>query len=280
MTRAVSLLAVAALATAAFAWQATVVQLQQDGKTVSTNLRVVDGTLMVPVKDVAAYLGGDLKVENGTATIVSSSRPQPGGAPYQAGAALPGFAYSGAAAPFGQGSLLPSFPPNAPPVPKEIVVKTGQDAVAGDFALRLVSVEDVAKGDYRTEFDGRRRKIASRNRDERLVVARLRMENVGETTRRAPALSGDAVTLFDERGVGTPALAFDARSVDTYDQPLSDDLPAYIALEAPLLTPKGAFEFAAVFSLPKGRALKRLAVSLPGTGAGDAGASVMVSLEP
>ena len=288
MRRALSILAAAGLATAALAWQRSVDQLQQDGKTISTSLRVVDGTLMVPAKDVAAYLGGKLSVKNGTATISSPGTTDlpggtpaqnlPGGVPTQTmPSGLPGMGGFNT-------NTQPLFPEAKRPSPKEIVVKTNQDADDDGFVLRVLGVENVFKGSYRTQYDPNHRKLSPSQKGDRLVVVRMRLENRTTETRRPPLPTGLDVTLFDESGVGVAALAFDARPVGNPDPDLGsyrDDFAnSYDALDAPVLAPKGAFEFAAVFSLPKSAILKRLSVALPPPTESTGGTNVIVSLEP
>lgn len=288
MRRALSILAAAGLATAAVAWQRSVNQLQQDGKTISTGLRVVDGTLMVPVKDVAAYLGGKLSVQNGTATISSPGTTDlpggtpaqnlPGGAPTQTlPTGLPGMSGFNT-------NAQPPFPEAKRPLPKEIVVKKDQDADDDGFVLRVVGVEDASKGSYRTQYDPKHRRLSPRQKDDRLVVVRMRLENRTGETRRPPLPTGLDFVLFDEAGVGVPVLAFDARPAGNLDLDLGfdrDDLAnSYEALDGPVLAPKGAFEFAVVFSLPKAALLKRLTVALPPVTEGSGGANVIVNLEP
>ena len=269
MRRAASLLLFAGLATAAVSWQ-QVNQLQHDGKTVSTSLRVVDGTLMVSVKDVAAYLGGDLSVANGTATVTTTRKvDQAGGTPAFPSGAFPGGIYTGSSA-----SL---FPEAKRPEPREVVILPGGEADNDGFTLKVVGVDDLDKGSYKTQYDPKERRIDPARKDDRLVVVRMQIVNNSGETRRPPLPSAFDATLFDRSGVGVPVLAFDARSI-AYSE-MDDDYQAYRPLEAPLLTPLGTFEFAAVFSLPKDRPLKRLAVALPPASADKGGTNVLVNLE-
>ncbi len=273
MRRALSFLTVVGLATAAVAWQRSVNQLQQDGKTISTNLRVVDGSLMVPVKDVAAYLGGDLKVENGTATISTTRNPDlPSGAPAQP---LP----AGALGSF-SGTTQPVFAEPKPVKPKEIAGTKGQDANVDGFAFRVVSVEEIAKGGYQTQLDPRHRKVSPVLSDDRLVVVRMRLENVSTETRRPALPGGGDLSLFDEKGVGVPVLAFDARPIGNADLAFESDNSVFDTIDAPLLAPKGAFEFSAVFGLPKSSVVKRLVIGLPASTSDSGGANVTVGLVP
>ena len=258
MRRAAALLVIAGITTFAVGLQ-RVNQLQHNGKTVSTNLKTVDGVLMVSAKDVAAYLGGDLSVENGTATVRTTGKTDP--------MAVPGSTYSGIAQP-------PLDAPK-PPEPKEFVIRPGESAANEGFRFSVVSVSDVEKGSYRTVYDGRETRYTPRLKDDRLVVVRMRIENGSGGTARPPVPNAFGTTLFDSSGVGVPVLAFDARPVLASD--VMNDSDVYRPLEAPMLTAEGSFEFAALFSLPKGNALKRLTVLLPSTGDGG-GTKIMVDL--
>ena len=261
MRRTLLLTLAIGLAAAAFAWrQEAVRQFQHEGKTVSTNLRVVDGTLMVSAKDVASYLGGTLSVENGTATVVmKKANDGSGGTPYRL--------LSGGSQPFS--------PTEKRPDPREISVKIGGDADNDGFVLRVAAVEEPKKS-YRTELDTRGRRIDTHVPNDRLVVVRMRLENRTAETRRPPIPSSLDLTLFDDANVGFPVVAFDARPVGNTD--LVPDLAPYDNLDAPILAPKGAFEFNAVFSLPKDRTPSRLTISLPPSSTDKGGANVAVDL--
>ncbi len=279
MRRALSLFAAAGLVTAALAWQNSVNQLQQDGKTISTNLHVVNGTLMVPVKDIAGYLGGTLTVQNGTATIsTTQSTPTPGDV--VAPSAMPSPASSANLGTLVQGQSQSLFPEAKPVMPKELKVKVGEVADDDGFAFKVLSVDDLVKSrSYRTEYDPRGRKISPSLKEDRLVVVRIRLENRTSETRRPPLPTGSDVTLFDETNVGTPAVGYDARPVGQPDD--ADAFDSYNGLDtldAPILAPKGAFEFAAVFSLSKDRSPKRLSVALPSASSNGGGANVTVDL--
>lgn len=279
MRRVVPLLVVAGLATAAVAWQNSVNQLQQDGKTISTNLKVVGGTLMVPVKDVAAYLGGTLTVQNGTATI-STTQTTSNAGDVVAPNAIPNPVASANLGTLVQGQSQTLIPEAKAPEPKELKVKVGEVADDDGFAFKVLSVDDLVKNrTYRTEYDPRGRKISPGLKDDRLVVVRMRLENRTSETRRPPLPSSSDVTLFDETNVGTPAIAYDARPVGLPDD--TDSLDAYTGfdtLDAPVLAPKGAFEFAAIFSLSKQRGPKRLSIALPSASTNGGGANVTVDL--
>ena len=252
----------ASLAVAAFAWQQEAVrQFQHEGKTVSTNLRVVDGTLMVSARDVASYLGGTLSVENGTAIVVmKKTNDGSGGSPYR---------------PFG-GQAQPFLPTEKRPDPKELAVKIGAEADNDGFVLKVTSLEE-SKKSYKTELDTRGREVKTHVPDDRLVVVRMRIENRTSETRRPPIPSSFDLALFDDANVGVPVVAFDARPVGNVD--LVSDLAPYDNLEAPILAPKGAFEFNAVFSLPKDRTPSRLTIALPASGTDKGGANVTVDLK-
>ena len=260
MRRFASLLLLASLACGSVAWQ-RVNQLQHNGKTVSTNLRVVDGDLMVSARDVAAYLGGELTVANGTATVVSDGKA---GSP-----AIPGGTYSGV--------IGPTFAETKRPESKVFVIRPGEEATNDGFTLQVVSVEEAAKDVYRTVYDGRAHRFTPRQKEDRLLVAKMRIVNRKGETARPPLPSAFDTALFDSTGVGVPVLAFDARSSQVLNQ--DGDAERYRPLEAPLLTADGAFEFAALFSLPKGNALKRLTVELPSATEYGGGTKVMVDLE-
>ena len=259
MRRALALLATAGLATASVAWQ-SVNQLQQNGKTISTNLRVVDGTLMVPVKDVVGYLGGTLSVASGTATISGqgpSASPPPG-------MATP------------SGVTQPPMTPARRPDPKERTAKVGDVVDEDGLALTVLGVDRIEKGGYRTKLDPRGRRVSPALKGDRLVVVRMRLENTGGVTRRASVPSPTDVALFDEAGLGFSASAFDARPTGLMEA--SEEPSAYDPLESPLLAPKGAFEFAAVFSLPAGRTPRRVTVGLPPSSAESGGTNVRIDL--
>ena len=259
MRRTATLLLLAGITTFAIGWQ-RVNQLQHNGKTVSTNLQVVDGVLMVSAKDVASYLGGDLSVENGTATIKTNGKPDP--------MAVPGGNSTGVSLPVTD---------DAKPEPKEFVVRTGDPVTNEGFGLTVVSVEDAAKGDYRTMYDGRDYRYRPRQKDDRLVVIKMKVQNKSGETARPPVPTAFDATLFDASGVGFPVLGFDARSALATE--IVSDMDTYRPLDAPLLTAEGTFEFAAIFSVPKQSALKRLTVVLPANDDNGAGTKVMVDLE-
>ena len=279
MRRTLALAAALGLATAAVAWQQKINQLQQDGKTISTNIRLVDGTLMVPVKDVASYLGGTLNIQNGTATISTTkttSNPGDVVAPNTL-SSPPGSANLGTLISGNTGTL---FPDTKPPEPKELSVKIGEVADDDGFAFKVLGVDDlVKKRDYKTEYDPRGRKISPSLKTDRLIVVRMRIENRTDETRRPPLPFGSGVTLFDETNVGTPAIGYDARPVGLPDDTYGFDATSEFGyLDAPVLAPKGAFEFAAVFSLSTDRSAKRVSVSLPSPTTIGGGANVTVSL--
>ena len=267
MRRARPLLFVSAavLAGSALAVHQGVLQLQHDGKTVSTNIRTVDGVLMVPVRDVASYLGGELTVQNDTATITSDKTNLLGVAPpYLSGAVT-----TGAAQP-----IVPTLP--ARPAPVERTVGVGQDADNDGFALRVLSFDE-PKGSYRTEYDSRKKRIGPALPEDRLVVVKMRLENRTSET-RVPTLPGSqSLTLFDEKGVGVPIAAFDARP--TGNPQLIADLAPMDLLNAPVLAPGGAFEFAAVFSVPKDRTPAYVLAALPAATTDRGGTNVRVNLK-
>ena len=261
MRRAAALLFCVGITTFALGWQ-RVNQLQYNGKTISTNLKVVDGVLMVSAKDVAAYLGGDLTVENGTATVKASGKPDP--------MAVPDNTYTGVA--------QPSFDSPKPPEPKEFVIRPGESASCEGFTVGVVSVANAEKGSYRTVYDGRETRYTPRLKDDRLVVVKMKIENHTGGTARPPVPNAFGTTLFGSDGVGFPVLAFDARPVLATETVGDTDL--YRPHEAPMLTADGTFEFAAVFSVPKESALKRLTIVLPSPMENGSGSKVMVDLEP
>ena len=215
---------------------------------------------MVSAKDVASYLGGSLSVENGTATVVTKkTNDGSGGKPYQ---------------PFG-GQTQPFLPTEKRPDPKEVTAKVGGEVDNDGFVLQVTSVEEPKKS-YKTVLDTRGRRIDTHVPDDRLVVVRMRLENRTLETRRPPIPSSLDLTLFDDTNVGVPIVAFDARPIGNAD--LLSDLAPYDNLESPILAPKGAFEFNAVFSLPKDRTPARLTVALPPSATDKGGANVTVDL--
>lgn len=252
------------MAAAVFAWQQTVNQLQFDGKTVSTNLKMVDGELYVSARDVAGYLGGQISIQNGTATIQKNTTDSQN--PSENGNLPP--ATLGSAQPFNS-LTIPM------PKPAELSTTVGQDAESGGFAVKIESVQSDLKS-YRTQFEGKGRTIRPALDGDRLVVVKMRLENRGEATATPPTPSSSGITLFDDKGVGMPIQAFDARRLGDPNLYVSDVMAT--SLDVPLLAPQGAFEFAAVFSLPKGRTPSRLLVALPPTSMSSGGANVTVKI--
>jgi hypothetical protein len=259
------LVSAAVLAGSALAVHQGVLQLQHDGKTVSTNLRTVDGVLMVPVRDVASYLGGELTVQNDTATITGSKANVLGVAPPY----LSGNTTTGAAEP-----LISTMPTR--PAPIERTVGVGQDADNDGFVLRVLSFDE-PKGSYRTEYDSRKKRIGPVLPEDRLVVVKMRLENRTSETRVPTLPSSQGLTLFDEKGVGVPIVAFDARPVG--NPQLIADLAPMDLVDAPVLAPGGAFEFAAVFSVPKDRTPSYVLAALPAAATDRGGTNVRVNLK-
>ncbi len=260
------------LASVAVGWQGAVNQLLANGQVVSTNLKTVDGTLMVPVKDVASYLGGGLQIQNGTATIAGTGNTNALGTT-PAGNPITGMTTGSV------GSFTPNFTPPKAPEAREVTTKVGETVDTGGLSFQVVGVEE-PKGSYRTQNDPRQRRISPRLKDERLVVVRMRVENRSDETRRPVLPSGLDIALFGEDGVGVPLTAIDVRPIGNPDlgPDLGSDFGSYQTLDAPILAPKGAFEFAMVFSLPKDRTPNRLTVALPAVSADTGGTNVTVAL--
>jgi hypothetical protein len=250
---------VVAVAAAVWAAQDTPI-LIMEGRTVSSNLRMSDGTLLVPVRDIATAFGYEVREGTGRVELVRS------------GASL-GLSTSGVATMPFNGTLGLTAPrPRA-----ELSSKTGEDVAYGNFAHRLIGVTYPGR-EYRQEFDSRRRKLRAPFDQEQLVVVRMSVTNRGTQTATAPTPTAFGASVFDETKVGYPVTAIDARQAGGVQ---SDD-PLIVTNGASagsvLLAPGGSVEYALVASIPRDRKVSQVLFNLsaPATETATSGALVTI----
>ncbi|MGV3618948.1 MAG: hypothetical protein ACO1SV_26780 [Fimbriimonas sp.] len=250
-----SLVVVGVVAAAAAVWAAQDAPiLIMDGRTVSSNLRQADGTLMVPVRDVATALGYEVRESTGRIELVRNAS---GGGLGNQGSAFPPPAFVPSSG-IGTGSFS-SFTPR----PRaELSSRLGEDVSYGGFTHRLVAVTYPGR-EYRQEFDPRRRKLRAPFGEEQLVVLRMSVTNNGNEAAYAPTPSTFGASVFDETKIGYPVTAVDARQAGGVQS--NDSLIATNGQSVGniLLAPGGSVEYALVASVPKERKVTQAVLNLP-----------------
>jgi hypothetical protein len=290
------------LGMAAFGGQ-SVTELTDNGQVVSSHLTLLNGQLMVPVRDIATYLGYGLSISNGTAQLKHSTPapdlgttglPEPFVPPTLSTATpAPPAVTPPAPSPTTLGIPLASGPtganqnwglfpttPAAPPV--TLSATLGNSAGFNGFDYKVDSVSD-AGAHYKTVYDQRGIVYHPDWKDEKLVVINVTVSNTGQQPSTPPMPGSFGVTVFDDQKIGYPANDFDVRQ--TF-QPNGNDTNYEIMPAAGdqnlLLAPGGMLHYALVASLPKDHRVTQVMFNLPaGTNSADAssgsGATLTVS---
>jgi hypothetical protein len=267
-------------------------QLTMNGQVVSSKVKLVDGQLMVPVRDIATFFGYDVRISGSTAQLSrnapydqgTSGLPQPLVSPTTAGTpqaplpapvpstdtiapAMPNLAQpmqgtTSAFQPANQG-LFPNTPVASPTA---LTGTVGAPTGFGDFAYSVEKITDVG-GKYRTVYDQRGETFSPFWKDDKLVAVTLLVTNTGKQA-ESPLLPGAfSVTVFDSQKVGYPANYFDVRQTspmeDTnYGSPQWDIAPIQ-SDQGLLLAPGGSIRYAVVASVPKDMQVSQVLISLP-----------------
>lgn len=253
---------VAAVAVVAAVWAVQDAPiLVMEGKTVSSNLRQADGTLMVPVKDLATAFGYEVRESTGRIELV---RTNP----------LGGFTSGGAAA-----MTFSDFTPR----PKATLnARTGEDATYGGFTHRLVSVAYPGR-EYRQEFDSRRQKLKAPYGEEQLVVLRMSVTNQGTQAAYAPTPTSFGASVFDESKVGYPITGVDVRQASGVQMNDSFYASSPASMGSVLIAPGGSVEYALIASIPKASKVNQVVLNLPSSASekSTSGATVTIdTVEP
>jgi hypothetical protein len=246
----------AAVAAAVWAVQDAPI-LMVEGKTVSSNLRQADGTLMVPVKDLATAFGYEVKESTGRIELVRT-------------AGTAGFSTSGMAA-------LP-FSDFAPKPKATFSAQTGEEVAYGGFSHRLIGITYPGR-EYRQEFDSRRQRFKAPYGEEQLVVLRMSVTNQSGKAAYAQTPSTFGVSVFDESKVGYPVTAIDARQatgVQTNDSYLA---PMASTMGSVLLAPGGSVEYALIASMPKTSKASQVVLNLPASSSDPTTSGAIVTLD-
>jgi hypothetical protein len=219
---AVTLVATAALATAAGALGQTALRLIVAGKTVSTDIRIIDGRPYVPLSDMAKAMNGALVKHKGgyeiTLGSVDTTTPEAGAV---AGGANEVRGTRG---------------------------KIGQVLFNGKWRFSVLSVDHAAS--YDSQFLPEKRTFTPSGDTDELVLVRCRMKN-GQNETKVAMLSPihpHHTALTDNQGQSYAPVDYDKRGGHTD--------------EGPTMLPGSQTEFAIVFSVPKGTVLKDLVFSV------------------
>jgi hypothetical protein len=253
-TKQFAVASAAILTAAAFAYQAAISSLYSDGKIVSSNLKQVDGTLYVPVKDVATFLGGTLNV---TADRADIQTPAGAAATATSGGLAQAIVQEVAppiaepANPMATTAVVP------PPVPTQLSGSMNQDIEFDGFSYRVTSIE-YRDRDYKDQFDQRGTKLHPQWKTDRLAIVHITVKNIG-TNPGTPTIPGTVdFSIFDGQKVAYPTTAVDIRQAPAvmggdiegdemdYGTPLS------------FIAPGGELSYAVVGSLPKGNSVTML----------------------
>lgn len=238
--RSFVVLAVFAVAAAVWAVQDAPI-LVVDGKTVSSNLKQTDGTLMVPVRDLASAMGYEVRESTGRVELVR----------------LGSTAFSTS------GMAPQTFGDISAPRPKASLSAVAGDEIAyGAFSHRLISVTYPGR-EYRQEFDSRRRKLRAPFGEEQLVVLRMSVTNRGKEAAYAPTPSTFGASVFDDAKVGYPITGVDARQASGVQTDDSLYASSSSSLGSVLIAPGGTLEYALVASLPKSSKVNQVVLNLP-----------------
>jgi hypothetical protein len=276
---------VGALAVAAYAVQASH-QLTIDGSLVSTSVTFEHGRYLVPVDDIAKYLGDTEKTNGGnpilTHQTANGAVVAPGATPtttVDAGVKLPPTPQDPVPAnvtppvsttpgPLNPGTstfptiAVPGTPistansnllPSAPVAPTQLTSTIGQGTAVGGFTYTVDSIQDVGNK-YKLEHDQHGATIHPTFKSDSLVVVNLSVTNSG-TQPISPVVPGMAdITVFDSEKLGYPAGYLDMRQsselVEAGGDSSYDIAPG--GGTGVVLAPGGTLHFAAVASVPSG----------------------------
>ena len=242
----------AGAATAALALASA--RLSVGDRTVSTDVRLIGGRPYVPLADMARAMNGTLvrhasgyEIKTGGATGGDTTTPT-----------------DDAAAP---DAVTPDAAGGANEV-KGVRGKIGQMLFTGKWRFEVLGVDRAAAYDSKYLADARN--IAPAGDTEELVIVRCRLKNGQKTTQMAmlSPIHPHNIALTDAQGQSYAPTDFDKRGGSTD--------------EGPHLLPGAQTNFAVLFSVPKGTALKDLVFSLQNAYEDfpDGGTDVRVSLAP
>ena len=218
-----ALVGTVALTTGASALAPDDLRLIVGGKTASTNIRMIDGRPYVPLADMARAKNGTVFKRTGGAYEITLSGDTK---PKTDGTAVAG----GANEVHGtQG-------------------KIGQTLFNGKWRFSVLSVDRAAS--YDSQFLPDKRTFTPTGDTEELVIVRCRMKNGQKDTRMAmlSPIHPHHTGLADNEGQSYAPIHYDKRGGSTD--------------EGPKLLPGAQTEFAILFSVPKGTALKDLVFSI------------------
>lgn len=239
----------AALATAALALASA--HLSVGGQTVSTDVRLIGGRPFVPLADMARAMNG---------TVV---RHAGGGYEIKTGGAAGGDTTT----PTDGAPAAPDAAGGANEV-RGTRGKVGQMLFTGKWRFEVVGVDRAAAYDSKYLPDAQN--FTPTGNTEELVIVRCRLKNGQKTTQTAmlSPIHPHNSALTDDQGQSYPPRDFDKRVASTD--------------EGPPLLPGAQTDFALLFSVPKGTALKDLVFSLQNAyeDTPDGGTDVRVSLAP
>ncbi len=306
--KTLSLAFLGALAAVAYAAR-SVTQLTENGQVVSSHLVLMNGQLMVPVRDIATYFGYNLKVANGIAElskpglaqpIVSPGEPALPGAtvpapltqtpvtppsvtvpvPAQPGtypSTVPSTVIPGTAVTTANVGLFPSF--TAPP-PLALSGAVGVPTSFNGFDYRVDSVVDAGPR-YRTVFDQRHETLRAPWKTDKLVVATLTVTNRGQQAVYPPTPGSYGMTVFDDQKIGYPGIGVDRRQAGDVNSVVdSNDIAPLASGSDLLLGPGGQMQYAIVASIPQDRQVAQIVLNLPaGTGASEAAGGATVTVK-
>lgn len=216
-----ALVLTAGLATAALAQ--TGMRLIVDGRTASSDVRIIGGRPFVPLADMARAMGGTAVRNGGTYRIVTGSTD----------------------------TTTPTTTPDVAGGASEVRGtrgKVGQMLFTGKWRFMVVSVARAAA--YDSQYLPDKQNFTPTGDTEELVVIKCRLKN-GQTSTQTAMLSAvhpHNIALTDDQGSSYAPRDFDKRGGSTD--------------EGPKMLPGAQTDFAVLFSVPKGTVLKDLVFSL------------------
>ena len=285
------------LAVAASAAQ-EVTELTNNGQVVSRHVTLVNGQLMVPIRDVATYFGYKLSVSNGTAQLRQNPSALDQGNSGLAQPLVPSPAtgvpgngltpvsplttsdgltppvspmINGQTAPtaltgVGQYAQQGLFPTTQPTQPVTLTETLGSAAGFGGFDYKVDSIDE-AGNRYKTVYDQRGETFHPSWRDDKLVVINMTVSNTGQQAAYPPLPGSYAATVFDDQKIGYPATYFDVRQAaqpDNNNYGSQWDIAPIQTDQNLLLAPGGKIRYAMIASVPKDRTVTQVLFDLPG----------------